>query len=281
MIAFQCVWCSKKFQVPDNLAGKKIKCSQCDQVIDVPKKPQRAAAPRPRAPAPAPSAGGDPFAGLGATNTGASADAFAALEDDTTAEAAETRQYRRRGKVAGKLGFLLGTIGVGLLAWGVFLPAFRLPDPDGGTQTFTYWQLGTGKLSVAKSFGGRLKGPFEDWGITDDHLSVEGSVVLALAGLGLLLVMLGSFKLLWLVALGALGTVGSTMWHYQQSLRKVKLILADPESIVEGNFAVNFPYAAVLEAKLQLGWVALFAGGALMFLAACLYASRSRRWFSG
>jgi hypothetical protein len=37
-IAVECKFCGHKLRVPDNAAGKKIRCPKCNRVIEVPAK---------------------------------------------------------------------------------------------------------------------------------------------------------------------------------------------------------------------------------------------------
>ncbi len=68
-IDFSCNHCGKKLRVPDDFAGKKAKCPQCQEVVSIP----AADAPDPFAGAPSDPLGGggepNPFEGIGSPDT--------------------------------------------------------------------------------------------------------------------------------------------------------------------------------------------------------------------
>ncbi len=84
-ISFSCQSCGKRYQVDESLAGKRVKCKGCEEVLSIPKpasassgsssspgrpaaaKPAKARKPAPVFPAKAPAAGSDPFADLDET----------------------------------------------------------------------------------------------------------------------------------------------------------------------------------------------------------------------
>jgi len=130
---------------------------------------------------------------------------------------------------------LLGVIGSIVLFIGVFMPIVSVPIMG----NMNYFQNGEG----------------------------DGTIVLALAGISLVLVLAEKFKGLWFTGLGSLGIMLFTFINFQSKMSQAK---ADMESELAGNPFRGLADVVMQSVQLQWGWAVLIVGAALVIASAAM-----------
>ena len=130
---------------------------------------------------------------------------------------------------------LLGIIGSVVLFIGVFMPIVSLPVVG----NMNYFQNGKG----------------------------DGTIVLILAGISLVLVLAEKFKGLWFTGVGSLGIMLFTFINFQAKMSQIK---ADLEAELAGNPFRGLADIALQSVQLQWGWAVLIVGAALLIASAAM-----------
>jgi len=130
---------------------------------------------------------------------------------------------------------LLGVIGSIVLFIGVFMPIVSVPIMG----NMNYFQNGEG----------------------------DGTIVLALAVISLVLVLAEKFKGLWFTGLGSLGIMLFTFINFQSKMSQAK---ADMESELAGNPFRGLADVVMQSVQLQWGWAVLIVGAALVIASAAM-----------
>lgn len=95
----------------------------------------------------------------------------------------------------------------------------------------------------------------------------DGTVVLVLAGISLVLVLAEKFKGLWFTGCGSLGMIIFTFINFQTSMSQAK---TDMESDLAGNPFRGLADVAMQSIQLQWGWPVLIVGAALVIASAAM-----------
>jgi len=130
---------------------------------------------------------------------------------------------------------LLGLIGSIVLFIGVFTPIVSVPIMG----NMNYFQNGKG----------------------------DGTIVLILAVVSLVLVLANKYKGLWCTGVGSLGVMLFTFINFQSKMSQVK---ADMESELAGNPFRGLADMAMQSVQLQWGWALLIVGAALVIASAAI-----------
>lgn len=130
---------------------------------------------------------------------------------------------------------LLGLIGSIVLFIGVFTPIVSVPIMG----NMNYFQNGEG----------------------------DGTIVLVLAVISLILVLAKKYKGLWFTGIGCLGVMLLTFINFQSKMSQAK---ADMESELAGNPFRGLADMALQSVQLQWGWALLIVGAALVIASAAL-----------
>jgi membrane protease YdiL (CAAX protease family) len=130
---------------------------------------------------------------------------------------------------------LLGIVGSIVLFMGVFMPIVSVPIVG----SMNYFQNGKG----------------------------DGTIVLILAGISLILVLSGKFKGLWLTGIGSLGVTLFTFILFQSKMSQIKDHM---ESELAGNPFRGLADMAMQSVQLQVGWAFLIVGAGLVIASAAM-----------
>jgi hypothetical protein len=130
---------------------------------------------------------------------------------------------------------LLGLIGSIVLFVGVFTPIVSVPIVG----NMNYFQNGEG----------------------------DGTIVLILAVISLVLVLAKKYKALWLTGIGSLGVMLFTFISFQSKMSEAK---ANMESELAGNPFRGLADMAMKSVQLQWGWAMLIVGAALIIASAAM-----------
>ncbi len=130
---------------------------------------------------------------------------------------------------------LLGVIGSIVLFIGIFMPIVSVPIMG----NMNYFQNGKG----------------------------DGTIVLVLAGISLILVLAKKYNGLWFTGLGSLGIMLFTFINFQTKMSQAK---ADMEAQLAGNPFRGLADMAMQAVQLQWGWAVLIVGAALVIAAAAM-----------
>jgi curved DNA-binding protein CbpA len=141
----------------------------------------------------------------------------------------QTRKYDKNTKQ------ILAVIGSIVLFIGVFMPIVSVPIVG----NMNYFQNGKG----------------------------DGTIVLILAGISLLLAMSKKYKGLWFTGLGSLAVMLFTFYNFQSKMAEAK---ANMESSLAGNPFRGIADMAMQSIQLQWGWAILIVGAGLLIAAAAL-----------
>jgi len=155
----------------------------------------------------------------------------AATKFHESRESSET--YERRNKKGTKQ--LLGLIGSAVLFVGVFAPIVSIPIMG----NMNYFQNGKG----------------------------DGTFVLILAVISLILVLLKKFKGLWFTGLGSMAIMTFTFINFQMALANTKTQM---EMELEGNPFRGIADMAMQSVQLQWGWALLIIGAVLVIASAAI-----------
>lgn len=130
---------------------------------------------------------------------------------------------------------VLGLIGSIILFIGVFTPIVSVPIMG----NMNYFQNGEG----------------------------DGTIVLVLAVISLILVLAKKYKGLWFTGIGSLGVMLFTFINFQSEMSQAK---ADMESELAGNPFRGLADMAMQSVQLQWGWALLIVGAALVIASAAM-----------
>ena len=131
---------------------------------------------------------------------------------------------------------LLGFIGSIVLFIGVFTPIVSVPIMG----NMNYFQNGEG----------------------------DGTIVLVLAVISLILVLAKKYKGLWFTGIASLGIMLFTFMSFQSKMSQLTQLKADMESELAGNPFRGLADMAIQSIQLQWGWALLLVGAALVIASA-------------
>jgi len=95
----------------------------------------------------------------------------------------------------------------------------------------------------------------------------DGTIVLILAVISLVLVLAKKYKGLWFTGIGSLGIMLFTFINFQSKMSQAK---ADMESELAGNPFRGLADVAMQSVQLQWGWALLIVGAALVIASAAM-----------
>ena len=157
--------------------------------------------------------------------------------DDAAIKFLESREssepYKRGNKKGTKQ--LLGLIGSAILFVGVFAPIVSIPIMG----NINYFQNGKG----------------------------DGTIVLVLAVVSVILVLLKKFKGLWFTGLGSMAIMVFTFINFQMNLANIKTQM---EAELAGNPFRGIADMAMQSVQLQWGWALLIVGAVLVIASAAI-----------
>jgi len=149
-------------------------------------------------------------------------------------ESRESREPYERGNKKGTKQFL-GLIGSAVLFVGVFAPIVSIPIMG----NINYFQNGKG----------------------------DGTIVLVLAVVSVILVLLKKFKGLWFTGLGSMAIMVFTFINFQMNLANIKTQM---EAELAGNPFRGIADMAMQSVQLQWGWALLIVGAVLVIASAAI-----------
>jgi len=130
---------------------------------------------------------------------------------------------------------LLGLIGSIILFVGVFTPIISVPIMG----NMNYFQNGKG----------------------------DGTIILALAVISLVLSLVKNYKMLWFTGIGSVGMMLFTFINFQTKMSQLK---TEMESELAGNPFRGLADMAMQSVQIQWGWAVLIIGAALVMVSAAL-----------
>ena len=162
---------------------------------------------------------------------------------------------RRKAKQREKSQFitarqLIGMIGSIILVVGVFTPIFRvpiIPIPIPSIYDMDYFLMGN--MNYVQYAEG------------------DGTIILILAVISLILVLIKKYKGLWFTGLGSIGVLSFTFIDFQSRRSQV---IANPESELAGSPFRGLADIAIQFVELQWGWALLIGGAALIIASAAM-----------
>ena len=95
----------------------------------------------------------------------------------------------------------------------------------------------------------------------------DGTIILILAGVSLILVLVKKYKGLWLTGLASLGTILFTFINFQRRMSGVK---SEMQRDLAGNPFAGLAELAVESVQLQWGWALLVVGAVLIISSAAI-----------